>query len=94
VYASKGNDVNYVGTAIKCGQPSSTCPATANPAQIDAAFRAFARSLTEPIDAVRAKTPSAVIFPVTYPRLVPPTACSALHYTPAATHLVASMGAD
>jgi lysophospholipase L1-like esterase len=88
-----GNDVNYVGTAIECGQPNSTCVATANPAQVDAAFQALPRSLTELIQAVRAKAPSAIIVLVTYPRLVPPTACPALHYTPAATRLVASMGA-
>jgi lysophospholipase L1-like esterase len=88
-----GNDVNYVGTAIECGQPNSTCVATANPDQIDAAFQALPHSLTELIEAVRAKAPSAIIVLVTYPRLVPPTACPALHYTPAATRLVASMGA-
>jgi lysophospholipase L1-like esterase len=88
-----GNDVNYVGTAIECGQPNSTCVATANPAQTEAAFQALPHSLTDLIQAVRAKAPSAVIVLVTYVRLVPPTACPALHYTPASTRLVASMGA-
>jgi lysophospholipase L1-like esterase len=88
-----GNDVNYVGTAIECGQPNSTCVATANPAETDAAFQALPHSLTELIQAVRAKAPSALIVLVTYVRLVPPTACPALHYTPAATQLVASLGA-
>jgi lysophospholipase L1-like esterase len=88
-----GNDVNYVGTAIECGQPNSTCVATANPAQTDAAFQALPHSLTDLIQAVRAIAPSAVIVLVTYVRLVPPTACPALHYTPASTRLVASMGA-
>ena len=87
-----GNDVNYVGTAIECGQPNSTCVATANPTETDAAFQALPRSLTDLIQAVRAKAPSATIVLVTYVRLVPPTACPALHYTPAATRLVASMG--
>jgi lysophospholipase L1-like esterase len=88
-----GNDVNYVGTAIVCGQPHATCAATANPAQTDAAFQVLPRSLTEVIDAVRAKAPKAIIVLVTYVRLVPPTPCPALDYSPAATRLVASMGA-
>jgi lysophospholipase L1-like esterase len=88
-----GNDVNYVGTAIVCGQPNSTCATTANPVQIDAAFAALPHSLTELIQAVRTKAPKAIIVFVTYVRLVPPTACPALDYTPAATRLVASMGA-
>jgi lysophospholipase L1-like esterase len=87
-----GNDVNYIGTAIACGQPSSTCTATADPAQTDAAFRALPHSLTELIQAIRTKAPSATIVLVTYPRLVPATACPALHYTRAATRLVGSMG--
>ena len=87
-----GNDVNYIGTAIECGQPNSTCTATANPAQIDAAFQALPHALTDLIQAIRTKAPSAIIVLVTYPRLVPPTACPALHYTPAATRLVGSMG--
>jgi lysophospholipase L1-like esterase len=88
-----GNDVNYVGTAIVCGQPNSTCVTTANPAQTDAAFEALPGSLTQLIQAVRTKAPKAIIVFVTYVRLVPPTPCPALHYTPAATRLVASMGA-
>jgi len=87
-----GNDVNYIGTAIECGQPNSTCTATANTAQIDAAFAALPSSLTQLIQAVRSKAPSAIIVLVTYPRLVPPTQCPALHYTPAAARLVGSMG--
>lgn len=88
-----GNDVDYVGTAIACGQPHSTCTATANTAQINAAFQALPNALTRLVQAVRTKAPSATIVLVTYPRLVPPTACPALHYTPAATRLVGSMGA-
>ena len=88
-----GNDVNYVGTAIECGQPNSTCVTTANSAQIDTGFQALPGSLTELIQAVRTKAPKAIIVLVTYVRLVPPTACTALHYTPTATRLVASMGA-
>jgi lysophospholipase L1-like esterase len=87
-----GNDVNYVGTAIECGLSSSTCTAMANPAQTDAAFQALPNSLTKLIQAVRAKAPSAIIVLVTYPRLVPPTSCPALHYPPAAARLVGSMG--
>jgi lysophospholipase L1-like esterase len=87
-----GNDVNYIGTAIACGQPDSTCTRSADPAQTDAAFRALPRSLTELIQAIRTNAPSATIVLVTYPRLVPPTACPALHYTQAAARLVGSMG--
>jgi lysophospholipase L1-like esterase len=87
-----GNDVNYIGTAITCGQPNSTCTATANPGQINAAFEALPHSLADLIHAVRSKAPSAVIVLVTYPRLVPPAPCPALHFTPAATRLVGSMG--
>ena len=87
-----GNDVGYIGTAIACGQPHSTCAAMANPAQIDGAFEALPGSLTKLIQAVRTKAPAAIIVLVTYPRLVPPTACPALHYGPAATSLVGSMG--
>jgi hypothetical protein len=87
-----GNDVDYVGTAIACGQPSSTCTATADPALTDTAFRALPHSLTELIHAICSKAPSATIVLVTYPRLVPPTPCPALHYTHAATRLVGSMG--
>ena len=85
-----GNDVNYVGTAIECGH--SACVKTANAAETDA-FDALPHSLTDLIQAVRAKAPSVTIILVTYVRLVPPTDCPALHYTPAATRLVASMGA-
>jgi lysophospholipase L1-like esterase len=87
-----GNDVDYIGTAIACGQPHSTCTATANPTQIDAAFQALPNSLTKLIQAVRTKAPAAILVLVTYPRLVPPTACPALHYSPAATRFVGSMG--
>jgi lysophospholipase L1-like esterase len=87
-----GNDVNYVGTAIECGQPNAACATTANPAQIDAAFQALPNSLTDLIQTVRTKAPKAVVVLVTYPRLVPPTPCAALHFTPAATQLVGSMG--
>ena len=87
-----GNDVDYIGTAIACGQPRSTCTATANPTQIDATFQALPHSLTELIQAVRTRAPAAIIVLVTYPRLVPPTACPALHYSPAAIRLVGSMG--
>jgi hypothetical protein len=87
-----GNDVNYIGTAIACGQPNSTCAAAANPTQVNAAFEALPRSLTDLIRAVRSKAPSAVVVLVTYPRLVPPAPCPALHYSPASTRLVGSMG--
>lgn len=43
---------------------------------------------------MRAKAPSAIIVLVTYVRLVPPTAYPALHYTPAVTRLVASVGSE
>jgi hypothetical protein len=76
-----------------CGQPDSACAPSADPAQTDAAFQALPGSLAQLIHALRAKAPSATIVLVTYPRLVPPTSCPALHYSPAATRLVASFGA-
>jgi lysophospholipase L1-like esterase len=87
-----GNDVNYVATAIECGSQNATCATAANTAQIDAAFRALPDSLTQLIQAIRAKAPKAAIVLVTYVRLVPPTPCAALAYTPAATRLVGSIG--
>ena len=87
-----GNDVGYIATAIACGHSHSTCTASSNPAQINAAFQALPNALTRLIQAVRTKAPAAIIVLVTYPRLVPPTACPALHYSPAATRLVGSMG--
>ena len=87
-----GNDVNYIGRAIECGQPTSTCTVTANTARIDAAFAALPSSLTQLIQAIRSKAPSAIVVLVTYLRLVSPTPCPALHYTPAAARLVGSMG--
>jgi lysophospholipase L1-like esterase len=87
-----GNDVNYVVTAIECGAPNATCATTANTAQIDAAFQALPDSMSQLIAAIRTKAPKATIVLVTYLRLVPPTPCAALEYTPAATRLVASIG--
>ncbi len=87
-----GNDVNYIVTAIECGIPSLHCARTANTAQIDAAFTALPNSLSQLIQAIRAKAPKVTVVLVTYLRLVPPTPCAALEYTPAATRLVASIG--
>jgi lysophospholipase L1-like esterase len=87
-----GNDVNYIATAIECGVPSLNCATTANTAQIDAAFTALPNSLSQLIQAIRARAPKATIVLVTYLRLVPPTPCGALEYTPAATRLVGSIG--
>ncbi len=87
-----GNDVNYVVTAIECGVPNSTCAKAADTAQIDAAFTALPSSLGQLVQAIRAKAPKATIVLVTYLRLVPPTPCAALSFTPAATRLVASIG--
>ena len=89
-----GNDVNYIDTAIECGQPQNeqTCAESVDPATVDAAFAVLPQSLTALIDTVRAKAPSATVVLVTYPRLVPPTSCPALDWSPAATKLLASMG--
>ncbi len=88
-----GNDVNYTGTAFQCGAPNSTSATTTNSAQVDPAFHALPHSLTELIQAVRAKAPKTTIVLVTYPRLVPPAVCPALHFNAASTHLVGSIGA-
>jgi lysophospholipase L1-like esterase len=87
-----GNDVNYVGTAIACGQPHSTCVTSASGAATNAAFQVLPRALNRLIRVVRTRAPSALIVLVTYVRIVPPTSCATLNYTPAARSLVASMG--
>ncbi len=87
-----GNDVNYVATAIECGLPNFNCVTAANTTQIDAAFKALPNSLSQLIQAIRAKAPKVTIVLVTYLRLVPPSPCAALGYTPAATRLIASIG--
>jgi lysophospholipase L1-like esterase len=87
-----GNDVNYVGTAIACGYPHSTCVTSASPAETNAAFQVLPRALNRLIRVVRTRAPSAIIVLVTYVRIVPPTSCAALNYSPAAGSLVASMG--
>lgn len=89
-----GNDVDYIGTAIECGQPQNeqACAQSVDQAAIDAAFRMLPASLVTLIDTVRARAPDAIIVLVTYPRLVPPSSCPALGWSPAATRLLASMG--
>ena len=87
-----GNDVNYVGTANACGADPN-CASKVDQGQLDAAFQKLPRSLTRLIKAVRAKAPSAVIVLVTYPRLVPASACPALHFSSSGRRLVASIGA-
>jgi hypothetical protein len=86
-----GNDVGYAATSFSCGM-TITCTSAPTPAQLHASFAALPGSLTALIALIRAKAPSATIILVTYPRLVPPSPCAALHYSPAGVRLVASIG--
>jgi lysophospholipase L1-like esterase len=87
-----GNDVGYIATAISCGSGTNSCVESVNPAHLSVEFQALPQSLTTLIDLIRSKAPAATVILVAYPRLVPPGACPALNYTPAASQLVASIG--
>ncbi|MGA2837820.1 MAG: SGNH/GDSL hydrolase family protein [Acidimicrobiales bacterium] len=87
-----GNDIGYVATAFACGAPSPAC--TVDRSQLSAALVALRTSLTTVVNTIHLRAPSAKVVLVTYPRLVPPTACPALDYTAAGSRIVASMGQD
>jgi lysophospholipase L1-like esterase len=85
-----GNDIGYTATAFSCGMRTAAC--TSDPAQVASSLAALKTSLTTMVSTIRSKAPSATIVLVTYPRLVPPTACPALNYTQEGDHVVGSMG--
>src|SRR5437016_2633588 len=62
-----GNDIVYNGTAVACGDPTTTCTA---PAMLDANLTSTRTALKTLIDRVKAAAPSATIVFVTYPREV------------------------
>jgi lysophospholipase L1-like esterase len=88
-----GNDVDYNATAIECGVVGPACTAAGNRKAMNANFRKLPHSLESLISAIRSKAPAVTIVLVTYPRLVPPSPCADLNYTPAASRMVASIGA-
>jgi len=87
-----GNDIGYSLTALACGTQSAAC--APDPAKLDAGLATLKTSLTSIVSAIKAKAPKATIVLVTYPRLVPPTTCAALDFTPQGAELVGSMGAS
>jgi lysophospholipase L1-like esterase len=85
-----GNDIGYTATAFSCGMGGTAC--TSHPAQLASSLATLKTSLTTMVSTIRSKAPSAKIVLVTYPRLVPPTACPALNYTQEGDQVVGSMG--
>lgn len=87
-----GNDVQYSPTALACGADSVTCLTATPPTQLDSEFAALPGALTTLIDMVRSKAPGTKIVFVPYVRIVPPTTCPALNFSPAAASLVGGIG--
>jgi lysophospholipase L1-like esterase len=85
-----GNDIGYTAMAFSCGAQSAAC--TSDPTRLASSLATLATSLTTVVSAIRSRAPSAEVVLVTYPRLVPPTTCAALHFTPEGDQVVASMG--
>jgi len=85
-----GNDIGYTATAVACGAQSAGC--TSDPTQLSSDLTTLERSLATLISTIHAKAPSAKIVLVTYPLLVPPTACPALDFTTQGDQVVGSMG--
>ena len=87
-----GNDLGYIVTALNCGGSDQTL-CRIDPVKLDADFATLEQSFTALIDSIRERAPKAEIVFVTYPRLVPPTDCPALTFTPEGAALVGSIGA-
>jgi lysophospholipase L1-like esterase len=85
-----GNDINYNGTAVGCGDPATVCSA---PATLDANAAKVGPDLRNMIEKIKAASPSAIIVFVTYPREVPDGTCAALSFTDAEAAVVRDMGA-
>ena len=85
-----GNDIGYTTTALSCGMGGAAC--TSDPAQLASSLATLKTSLTTMVSTIRSKASSARIVLVTYPRLVPPTACPALNFTQEGDQVVGSMG--
>jgi lysophospholipase L1-like esterase len=65
-----GNDVNYIGTTLMCGNPASDCLATIDKTSTDAAFAALPQRLEDVIAKMRSRAPHSEILLVTYPQVV------------------------
>ncbi len=85
-----GNDIGYTAMAFSCGAQSAAC--VSDPTQLASSLATLTISLTTMISAIRTRAPKAKIVMVTYPRLVPPTTCAALHFTSQGDSIVAAMG--
>jgi lysophospholipase L1-like esterase len=85
-----GNDIGYTATSFSCGMGGTAC--TSHPAQLASSLATLKTSLTTMVSTIRSKAPSAKIVLVTYPRLVPPTACPALNFSQEGDQVVGSMG--
>ncbi|ADP83329.1 SGNH/GDSL hydrolase family protein [Pseudofrankia inefficax] len=84
-----GNDIVFNGTALVCGNPATHCTA---PADLDAKLAALPGQLRTMVDAIRAKSPSARIVFVTYPREMPATNCPAMSLDDDELSMLRSMG--
>jgi lysophospholipase L1-like esterase len=67
-----GNDVQYILTALTCGQAPESCVPTLDTATIDAAVADLPSRLEALAVAVRERAPDAAIMLVTYLQVVPP----------------------
>jgi lysophospholipase L1-like esterase len=85
-----GNDIGYTAAAFSCGMRGAAC--TSDPAQLASSLATLKTSLTTMVSTIRSKAASAKIVLVTYPRLVPPTACTALNFSQEGNQVVGSMG--
>lgn len=85
-----GNDIGYTVAAFACGAHSGAC--AVDQTQLSAELATLDTSLTSIVSAIRARAPTARILLVTYPRLVPPTTCPALNFTPQGGQLIGAMG--
>lgn len=86
-----GNDIGYIATAFACGDPATEC--TVDQAALDAGIPGVRTSLLSLVELLRTTAPDATIVLVTYPLLVPETACPALSFTPTEAALVRDIGA-
>jgi hypothetical protein len=84
-----GNDINLNGTALACGDPATVCQAPATLAADEAALQG---ELVDMFAQLKAKTPSATIVLVTYPREIPDQNCVALSLTDGELAMLRGMG--
>ncbi len=85
-----GNDINYAGTALMCGDQTNVC--TVDAAKLDTDVAAATTALTDMIKQLQAAAPSARIVLVTYPRIVGDSTCDALGLDPSEADVIRTMG--